>query len=43
MDAWDFALSANPHSTLVQERAYPSAYTTLEYGAPRNDVYHRTG
>ncbi|MFF4000088.1 CDP-glycerol glycerophosphotransferase family protein [Streptomyces californicus] len=43
VDAWDFALSANPHSTLVQERAYPSAYTTLEYGAPRNDVYHRTG
>ncbi|CAM5586021.1 hypothetical protein SBADM41S_10172 [Streptomyces badius] len=36
-------LPANPHSTLVRERAYPSAYTTLEYGSPRNDVYHRTG
>ncbi|MDT0470333.1 CDP-glycerol glycerophosphotransferase family protein, partial [Streptomyces gibsoniae] len=34
---------ANPHSTLVRERAYPSAYTTLEYGSPRTDVYHRTG
>ncbi|MEW2067104.1 CDP-glycerol glycerophosphotransferase family protein [Streptomyces sp. NPDC007346] len=43
VDTWDFALSANPHSTLVGERAYPSAYTTLEYGSPRNDVYHRTG
>ncbi|WP_405635434.1 bifunctional glycosyltransferase family 2 protein/CDP-glycerol:glycerophosphate glycerophosphotransferase [Streptomyces sp. NBC_01178] len=42
-DTWDFSLSANPHSTLVRERAYPSAYTTLEYGSPRNDVYHRTG
>ncbi|MEI7034922.1 bifunctional glycosyltransferase family 2 protein/CDP-glycerol:glycerophosphate glycerophosphotransferase [Streptomyces pratensis] len=41
-DTWDFALSANPHSTLVRERAYPAAYTTLEYGSPRNDVYHRT-
>ncbi|MGA6172793.1 bifunctional glycosyltransferase/CDP-glycerol:glycerophosphate glycerophosphotransferase [Streptomyces sp. NPDC012600] len=43
VDTWDFALSANPHSTLVRERAYPSAYTTLEYGSPRTDVYHRTG
>ncbi|MFH9391434.1 CDP-glycerol glycerophosphotransferase family protein [Streptomyces sp. NPDC017556] len=43
VDTWDYALSANPHSTLVRERAYPSAYTTLEYGSPRNDVYHRTG
>ncbi|MEW1582188.1 bifunctional glycosyltransferase family 2 protein/CDP-glycerol:glycerophosphate glycerophosphotransferase [Streptomyces microflavus] len=43
VDKWDFALSANPHTTLVRERAYPSAYTTLEYGSPRNDVYHRTG
>ncbi|MFJ4614381.1 bifunctional glycosyltransferase/CDP-glycerol:glycerophosphate glycerophosphotransferase [Streptomyces griseus] len=43
VDTWDFSLSANPHSTLVRERAYPSAYTTLEYGSPRNDVYHRTG
>ncbi|WP_143667339.1 CDP-glycerol glycerophosphotransferase family protein, partial [Streptomyces sp. ms184] len=43
VDTWDFSLSANPHSTLVRERAYPSAYTTLEYGSPRNDVYHRAG
>ncbi len=43
VDTWDFSLSANPHSTLVRERAYPSAYLTLEYGSPRNDVYHRTG
>ncbi|MFC9175373.1 bifunctional glycosyltransferase family 2 protein/CDP-glycerol:glycerophosphate glycerophosphotransferase [Streptomyces sp. DSS69] len=41
VDKWDFALSANPHSTLVRERAYPSAYTTLEHGSPRTDVYHR--
>ncbi|WP_415960922.1 CDP-glycerol glycerophosphotransferase family protein [Streptomyces sp. 021-4] len=41
VDRWDFALSANPHSTLVRERAYPSGYTTLEHGSPRNDVYHR--
>ncbi|MFD3410972.1 CDP-glycerol glycerophosphotransferase family protein [Streptomyces cyaneofuscatus] len=43
VDRWDFALSANPHSTLVRERAYPSGYATLEYGSPRNDVYHRAG
>ncbi|MEW1610398.1 MULTISPECIES: CDP-glycerol glycerophosphotransferase family protein [unclassified Streptomyces] len=43
VDTWDFALSANPYSTLVRERAYPSAYTTLEYGDPRTDVYRRTG
>ncbi|MFJ4961487.1 CDP-glycerol:poly(glycerophosphate) glycerophosphotransferase [Streptomyces sp. ADI96-02] len=43
VDKWDFSLSANHHSTLVWERTYPSAYTTLEYGSPRNDVYHRTG
>ncbi|WP_432150500.1 bifunctional glycosyltransferase/CDP-glycerol:glycerophosphate glycerophosphotransferase [Streptomyces sp. bgisy029] len=43
VDRWDFALSANPHSTLVRERAYPSGYTTLEYGSPRNDVHHRAG
>ncbi|MDF4250972.1 bifunctional glycosyltransferase family 2 protein/CDP-glycerol:glycerophosphate glycerophosphotransferase [Streptomyces sp. WMMB303] len=37
-DRWDFSLSGNPHSTLVWERAYPSPYTTLEFGHPRNDV-----
>ncbi|MGP3775926.1 bifunctional glycosyltransferase/CDP-glycerol:glycerophosphate glycerophosphotransferase [Streptomyces sp. SDT5-1] len=38
-DKWDYVLSANRHSTLVWERAYPAAYTTLEYGYPRNDIY----
>jgi CRISPR system Cascade subunit CasB len=42
-DKWDYALSANRHSTLVWERAYPSACTVLEYGYPRNDVYLHAG
>ncbi|MGW6137912.1 bifunctional glycosyltransferase/CDP-glycerol:glycerophosphate glycerophosphotransferase [Streptomyces sp. NPDC055140] len=43
-DKWDYVLSANRHSTLVWERVYPAAYTTLEYGYPRNDIYqHATG
>ncbi|MFD3541263.1 CDP-glycerol glycerophosphotransferase family protein [Streptomyces sp. NPDC058662] len=42
-DQWDYLLSANRHSTLVWEKALPSAYTTLEYGYPRNDVFHRAG
>ncbi|MCB5169416.1 CDP-glycerol glycerophosphotransferase family protein [Streptomyces bambusae] len=42
-DQWDFLLSANRHSTLVWEKALPSAYTTLEYGYPRNDVFQRAG
>lgn len=40
-DQWDFLLSSNRHSTLVWEKAIPSSYTTLEYGYPRNDVFHR--
>jgi CRISPR system Cascade subunit CasB len=40
-DRWDFCLSANPHSTVVWERAYPAGYTTLEHGQPRNDVLLR--
>ncbi|MER5176822.1 CDP-glycerol glycerophosphotransferase family protein [Streptomyces sp. NPDC002896] len=40
-DKWDYVLSANRHSTLVWERVHPAAYTTLEYGYPRNDVYQR--
>ncbi|MBT2453083.1 bifunctional glycosyltransferase family 2 protein/CDP-glycerol:glycerophosphate glycerophosphotransferase [Streptomyces sp. ISL-43] len=40
-DQWDYLLSANRHSTLVWEKAVPSSYTTLEYGYPRNDVFHR--
>ncbi|MGW2780434.1 CDP-glycerol glycerophosphotransferase family protein [Streptomyces populi] len=38
-DKWDYCLSANRHSTLVWERVFPSSYTTLEYGLPRNDVF----
>ncbi|MFF2407449.1 CDP-glycerol glycerophosphotransferase family protein [Streptomyces sp. NPDC058092] len=44
VDKWDFSLSANRHSTLVWEKAYPSASAscaTLEYGYPRNDIYQR--
>ncbi|OKK19744.1 glycosyl transferase [Streptomyces sp. CB00455] len=40
-DQWDYLLSANRHSTLVWEKAVPSSYTTLEYGYPRNDPFHR--
>ncbi|MEU5437129.1 bifunctional glycosyltransferase family 2 protein/CDP-glycerol:glycerophosphate glycerophosphotransferase [Streptomyces sp. NPDC020719] len=40
-DQWDYSLSANVHSTLTWERTYPSGYTTLEYGYPRNDVFHQ--
>ncbi|MGH4032822.1 bifunctional glycosyltransferase/CDP-glycerol:glycerophosphate glycerophosphotransferase [Actinomycetota bacterium Odt1-20B] len=40
-DKWDYVLSANRHSSLVWERVFPSGYTTLEYGYPRNDVYQR--
>ncbi|MFF1766347.1 CDP-glycerol glycerophosphotransferase family protein [Streptomyces sp. NPDC058251] len=42
VDKWDYCLSANRHSTLVWERVFPSSYTTLEYGFPRNDVFQRT-
>ncbi|MFI8101757.1 CDP-glycerol glycerophosphotransferase family protein [Streptomyces sp. NPDC086023] len=42
-DQWDYLLSANRHSTLVWEKALPARYTTLEYGYPRNDVFHRAG
>ncbi|AJE40945.1 bifunctional glycosyltransferase/CDP-glycerol:glycerophosphate glycerophosphotransferase [Streptomyces nodosus] len=38
-DTWDYVLSGNRHSTLVWERAYPSGFTALEYGLPRNDVF----
>ncbi|MCX5199660.1 bifunctional glycosyltransferase family 2 protein/CDP-glycerol:glycerophosphate glycerophosphotransferase [Streptomyces sp. NBC_00249] len=40
-DQWDYLLSANRHSTLVWEKAVPATYTTLEYGYPRNDLFHR--
>ncbi|MET7766293.1 bifunctional glycosyltransferase family 2 protein/CDP-glycerol:glycerophosphate glycerophosphotransferase [Streptomyces sp. NPDC005393] len=41
VDRWDYSLSANRHTTLVWERVYPSGYTTLPYGSPRNDVFQR--
>lgn len=41
VDRWDYSLSANRHSTLIWERVYPSAYRTLEYGYPRNDVFYQ--
>ncbi|QNA73664.1 glycosyltransferase [Streptomyces sp. So13.3] len=40
-DLWDYNLSSSRHSSLTWERAYPSGFTTLEYGQPRNDVYQR--
>ena len=36
-DRWDISLSANAHSTIAWERAYPCGYETLEVGYPRND------
>ncbi|WP_221359278.1 CDP-glycerol glycerophosphotransferase family protein [Streptomyces beigongshangae] len=39
VDRWDFSLSSNAHSTEVWSGAYPSAFTHLEYGYPRNDRY----
>ncbi|MEU9182991.1 bifunctional glycosyltransferase family 2 protein/CDP-glycerol:glycerophosphate glycerophosphotransferase [Streptomyces sp. NPDC048484] len=40
-DQWDYCLSGNRHSTLVWERVFPAGYTMLEYGQPRNDVFHK--
>ncbi|MGW1159042.1 bifunctional glycosyltransferase/CDP-glycerol:glycerophosphate glycerophosphotransferase [Streptomyces sp. NPDC002513] len=40
-DTWDYVVSGNRHSTLVWERVFPSRFTTLEYGLPRNDVFAR--
>jgi CDP-glycerol glycerophosphotransferase len=36
-DRWDFSVSANAHTTVAWERAYPCRYETLEVGYPRND------
>ncbi|OIJ86376.1 glycosyl transferase [Streptomyces sp. MUSC 14] len=41
VDQWDHVLSGNRHATLVWERVLPGRYRTLEYGAPRNDVFQR--
>ncbi|MFF4211174.1 CDP-glycerol glycerophosphotransferase family protein [Streptomyces sp. NPDC001796] len=40
-DTWDYVVSGNRHSTLVWERVFPSGFTTLEYGQPRNDAFAR--
>ncbi|MFD9499109.1 CDP-glycerol glycerophosphotransferase family protein [Streptomyces sp. NPDC060035] len=37
-DQWDFSLSANPHTTEVWDRVYPSSYEQLPLGYPRNDI-----
>jgi CDP-glycerol glycerophosphotransferase len=36
-DRWDFSVTANAHTTIAWERAYPCGYETLEVGYPRND------
>ncbi|MEU8955808.1 CDP-glycerol glycerophosphotransferase family protein [Streptomyces sp. NPDC048518] len=43
IDKWDYSVSANGHSTQMWERAYPSHYTSLDYGYPRNDVFYGAG
>ncbi|HET9380270.1 MAG TPA: CDP-glycerol glycerophosphotransferase family protein [Streptomyces sp.] len=40
VDKWDFSVSANSHTTRMWQRAYPSRYTSLDHGYPRNDVYY---
>jgi CDP-glycerol glycerophosphotransferase len=36
-DKWDFSVTANAHTTIAWERAYPCPHETLEVGYPRND------
>jgi CDP-glycerol glycerophosphotransferase len=36
-DRWDFSVTANAHTTIAWERAYPCWHETLETGYPRND------
>ncbi|MEU0056678.1 bifunctional glycosyltransferase family 2 protein/CDP-glycerol:glycerophosphate glycerophosphotransferase [Streptomyces sp. NPDC006334] len=38
VDRWDYSVSSNRFTTAVWDRAYPSTYTSLDYGYPRNDV-----
>ncbi|MER5178185.1 bifunctional glycosyltransferase family 2 protein/CDP-glycerol:glycerophosphate glycerophosphotransferase [Streptomyces sp. NPDC002896] len=38
-DRWDCSLSSNQLSTEHWERVYPCAFTSLDSGYPRNDVY----
>ena len=39
-DRWDFNISSNPHSSEVWERVFPTRFTQLEIGYPRNDRYY---
>ncbi|MFE5185122.1 CDP-glycerol glycerophosphotransferase family protein [Streptomyces sp. NPDC056628] len=41
VDRWDYLVSPSRHATLTWERAFPGAYTVLEYGNPRADVFLR--
>jgi len=36
-DRWDFSVTANAHTSIAWQRAYPCDYETLEVGYPRND------
>ncbi|MGK5680444.1 bifunctional glycosyltransferase/CDP-glycerol:glycerophosphate glycerophosphotransferase [Actinoplanes sp. URMC 104] len=36
-DRWDYSVTANAHTTIAWESAYPCSYETLEVGYPRND------
>jgi CDP-glycerol glycerophosphotransferase len=36
-DRWDVSVSANAHTTVAWDRAYPCGYESLEVGYPRND------
>ncbi|GAA0473393.1 glycosyl transferase [Paractinoplanes deccanensis] len=36
-DRWDFSITANAHTTIAWDSAYPCDYETLEVGYPRND------
>ena len=40
IDRWDHCLSANRHTTLAWQTAFPAGYTVLEYGSPRADLFH---
>ncbi|MDI9836448.1 bifunctional glycosyltransferase family 2 protein/CDP-glycerol:glycerophosphate glycerophosphotransferase [Streptomyces sp. KAU_LT] len=41
VDTWDYLVSPSRYATLTWERAFPGAYTVLEYGSPRADVFRR--
>ncbi|MEU8815563.1 bifunctional glycosyltransferase family 2 protein/CDP-glycerol:glycerophosphate glycerophosphotransferase [Actinoplanes sp. NPDC048796] len=36
-DRWDFSVTANAHTTVAWDSAYPCDFETLEVGYPRND------